>query len=64
MQISGTIFKSLFDNKTQGRFDLANFDAFERVLYEILKVILTWLDEFPNIQIDFPSKVFRIKKNL
>jgi len=38
MQISGTIFKSLFDNKTQGRFDLANFDAFERVLYELSEV--------------------------
>ena len=38
MQISGTIFKSLFDNKTQGRFDLANFDAFERVLYKLSEV--------------------------
>ena len=38
MKISGTIFKSLFDNKTQGRFDLANFDAFERVLYELSEV--------------------------
>ena len=38
MQISGTIFKSLFDNKTQGRFDLADFDAFEKVLYELSEV--------------------------
>lgn len=38
MQISGTIFKSLFENKTHGRFDLANFDAFERVLYELSEV--------------------------
>lgn len=38
MQISGTIFKSLFDNKTERRFDLANFDAFERVLYELSEI--------------------------
>ena len=33
--ISLTLFNSVFDNKTHQRIDLANFDAFERVLYQL-----------------------------
>jgi len=35
MVISLTLFNSVFDNKTDKRIDLANFNAFERVLYEL-----------------------------
>lgn len=37
MGISLTLFNSVFDNKTDKRIDLANFDAFERVLYQLSK---------------------------
>lgn len=33
--ISLTLFKSVFDNKTDKRVDLNNFDSFERVLYDL-----------------------------
>ena len=35
MEISLTLFKSIYDNKTEKRIDLANFNAFERVLYQL-----------------------------
>ena len=35
--ISLTLFNSIFDNKTDKRIDLSDFDAFERVLYELSK---------------------------
>ena len=38
MAISGTLFKSIFDNKTNRRIDLADFDAFEKVLYNLAEV--------------------------
>lgn len=38
MAISGTLFKSIFDNKTNRRVDLADFDAFEKVLYNLAEV--------------------------
>jgi hypothetical protein len=37
-EISVTLFSSIFDNKTNKRVDLENFDAFERVLYDLSKV--------------------------
>ena len=33
--ISATLFSSVFDNKTNKRVDVANFNAFERVLYTL-----------------------------
>jgi len=33
--ISLTLFKSVFDNKTDKRVDVANFNAFERILYQL-----------------------------
>ena len=33
--ISLTLFKNIFDNKTSERVDLPNFDAFEKVLYQL-----------------------------
>lgn len=33
--ISLTLFNSVFDNKTEKRIDVANFDAFERTLYSL-----------------------------
>ncbi len=35
--ISLTLFKNIFDNKTNKRIDAPNFDAFERVLYDLSK---------------------------
>ena len=35
--ISLTLFNSIFDNKTDKRIDLPNFDAFETVLYDLSK---------------------------
>ena len=37
MAISLTLFKSIFDNKTDKRIDLNDFDAFESVLYDLSK---------------------------
>jgi len=36
--ISITLFKSIFDNKTNRRVDLQDFDAFEHVLYNLAEV--------------------------
>ena len=36
--IKFTIFNSLFDNKTDKRVELEDFDAFERMLYELSKI--------------------------
>ena len=36
--ISGTLFNSIFDNKTDKSFSQANWNAFVRVLYELSKV--------------------------
>jgi hypothetical protein len=36
--ISGTLFKSIFDNKTDKSFSQANWDAFLRVLYDLSTV--------------------------
>ena len=33
--ISLTIFKNIYDNKTSKRVDLKDFDAFEKVLYDL-----------------------------
>ena len=33
--ISSTIFKNIYDNKTNKRVDLKDFDAFEKVLYDL-----------------------------
>lgn len=33
--ISLTLFKNIFDNKTNKRIDAPDFDAFERVLYDL-----------------------------
>jgi hypothetical protein len=38
MDISVTLFNSIFDNKTNRRVDLYDFDAFERVLYDLAEV--------------------------
>jgi hypothetical protein len=35
IEISFTIFKNIFDNKTHRRIDLPNFDAFEKFLYKL-----------------------------
>jgi len=35
MEISLTLFNNIFDNKTDKRIDLKDFDAFERVLYDL-----------------------------
>ena len=35
MNISLTLFKNIFDNKTDKRIDAPNFDSFERVLYDL-----------------------------
>jgi hypothetical protein len=35
MEISLTLFKSIFDNKTDKRIDAKDFDAFESVLYDL-----------------------------
>jgi hypothetical protein len=35
MEISLTLFNSIFDNKTDKRVDLHNFDSFERILYKL-----------------------------
>ena len=35
MGISLTLFKSIFDNKTNKRIDAKDFDAFESVLYDL-----------------------------
>ena len=35
--ISLTIFKNIYDNKTHKRVDLKDFDAFEKVLYDLSK---------------------------
>jgi len=35
LAISGTLFNSVFDNKTKKRIEVHNFDAFERVLYQL-----------------------------
>jgi len=37
MEISITLFKSVYDNKTHRRVDLPDFDSFERVLYDLSK---------------------------
>jgi len=37
MEISLTLFNSIFDNKTDKRIDLYNFDSFERILYKLSK---------------------------
>ena len=36
--ISGTLFNSIFDNKTQKNFSLANWNAFVRVLFDLSEV--------------------------
>ena len=38
MEISLTLFNNIFDNKTDKRIDLKDFDAFERVLYDLSKM--------------------------
>jgi hypothetical protein len=35
---SVTIFKSLFDNKTDKRVDLKDWSAFEKMLYDLSKI--------------------------
>jgi len=35
MNISLTLFKNIFDNKTDKRIDAPSFDAFEKVLYDL-----------------------------
>ena len=35
MEISLTLFNNIFDNKTNKRIDLKDFDAFERVFYDL-----------------------------
>ena len=37
MEISLTLFKSVFDNKTHRRMDLSNFDQFKDLLYKLSK---------------------------
>lgn len=37
MPLSLTLFKSVFDNKTNRRVDVADFDAFEKALYDMSK---------------------------
>ena len=38
MEISLTLFNNIFDNKTNKRIDLEDFDSFERVLYDLSKM--------------------------
>ena len=38
MEISLTLFKSVFDNKTHRRLDLDNFDQFKHLLYDLAKI--------------------------
>ena len=38
MEISATLFKSIFDNKTNRSVKLESFDAFEKVLYDLSNV--------------------------
>lgn len=49
MTISLTIFKSKYDSHTHKRMDFADFDAFEKLLYELSKVVYKSKSDAPLI---------------